>query len=274
MYLRKMSPSTVCLYSAASMLLRSLSAAKHILASKPRLAAVSFVWLFFFATCPSCLFKNEERSVSRSTNDASKHQRPDFLVEFEAVVLHLLNRSLHDNSVVLNVASSFFTSDNPERRACDRSVLTTKGTTHDTACNTRDYVPCLLLAHSSECQEPQEPKLATDLKELSWLIGKYDAIPIEDENEIIGLRIGPFDDGKAIRASYRIRFSNQRGQLPTPINFFDVDEVVRWDMSEQILVCNYSNSEAPNARLNPQLRDSHAGEGTYKLKRIAEWKGS
>src|SRR5690348_3628192 len=38
MYFRKIRPSTTCLYSAASMLLRSLSAASHSLASKPRLA--------------------------------------------------------------------------------------------------------------------------------------------------------------------------------------------------------------------------------------------
>src|SRR6266536_105087 len=38
MYLRKMSPRTTCLYSAASMLLRSLSAASQSLASKPMLA--------------------------------------------------------------------------------------------------------------------------------------------------------------------------------------------------------------------------------------------
>ena len=39
MYLRKISPSTTCLYSAASMLLRSLSAAAQSLASKPTMAA-------------------------------------------------------------------------------------------------------------------------------------------------------------------------------------------------------------------------------------------
>src|SRR5712692_5856472 len=38
MYLRKMRPRTTCLYSAASMLLRSLSAACQSLGSKPMLA--------------------------------------------------------------------------------------------------------------------------------------------------------------------------------------------------------------------------------------------
>src|SRR5207237_1317807 len=38
MYLRKIRPRTTCLYSAASMLLRSLSAASQRLASKPTLA--------------------------------------------------------------------------------------------------------------------------------------------------------------------------------------------------------------------------------------------
>src|SRR6266571_9347345 len=38
MYFRKISPRTTCLYSAASMLLRSLSAASQSLASKPILA--------------------------------------------------------------------------------------------------------------------------------------------------------------------------------------------------------------------------------------------
>src|SRR5881275_1547530 len=42
MYLRKMRPRTTCLYSAASILLRSLSAASQSLASKPRLAVESF----------------------------------------------------------------------------------------------------------------------------------------------------------------------------------------------------------------------------------------
>ena len=42
MYLRKMGPRTVCLYSAVSMLLRSLSAASQSLASNPRLAVEWF----------------------------------------------------------------------------------------------------------------------------------------------------------------------------------------------------------------------------------------
>ena len=44
MYLRKISPRTTCLYSAASILLRSASAAAQSLASKPRLAPLP---LFF-----------------------------------------------------------------------------------------------------------------------------------------------------------------------------------------------------------------------------------
>ena len=42
MYFKKIRPSTTCLYSAAPMLLRSLSAVSQSLASKPRLAAVPF----------------------------------------------------------------------------------------------------------------------------------------------------------------------------------------------------------------------------------------
>src|SRR5437879_1839535 len=42
MYLRKIRPRTTCLYSAASMLLRSLSAASQSLASKPMLALELF----------------------------------------------------------------------------------------------------------------------------------------------------------------------------------------------------------------------------------------
>ncbi len=49
MYLRKIKPSTTCLYSAASMLLRSASAAAHSLASKPRLAAVLLLVVVFIA---------------------------------------------------------------------------------------------------------------------------------------------------------------------------------------------------------------------------------
>ena len=53
MYLKKISPCTTCLYSAASMLLRSLSAVSQSLASKPRFAAVPFEGpppaAFFFA---------------------------------------------------------------------------------------------------------------------------------------------------------------------------------------------------------------------------------
>ena len=42
MYFRKISPSTTCLYSAASMLLRSLSAASQSFASNPRVAPLPF----------------------------------------------------------------------------------------------------------------------------------------------------------------------------------------------------------------------------------------
>src|SRR5205823_4741194 len=45
MYFRKMRPRTTCLYSAASMLLRSLSAASQSLASKPMLAPDSVLLL-------------------------------------------------------------------------------------------------------------------------------------------------------------------------------------------------------------------------------------
>ena len=47
MYLRKMSPSTTCLYSAASMWPRSLSAAAQSFSSKPRLAPLPFCRVFF-----------------------------------------------------------------------------------------------------------------------------------------------------------------------------------------------------------------------------------
>lgn len=52
MYFKKISPSTTCLYSAASMLLRSLSAASQSVASNPRLAPLplDFFARFFFAT--------------------------------------------------------------------------------------------------------------------------------------------------------------------------------------------------------------------------------
>ena len=46
---RKIRPSTTCLYSAASMLLRSLSAVSQSLASKPRLALESFFFVSVFA---------------------------------------------------------------------------------------------------------------------------------------------------------------------------------------------------------------------------------
>src|SRR5580704_3154838 len=46
MYLRKIGPSTTCLYSAASMLLRSASAACHSFASKPSVAPLSLPLLF------------------------------------------------------------------------------------------------------------------------------------------------------------------------------------------------------------------------------------
>src|SRR5947207_2236350 len=49
MHLRKMRPRTTCLYSAASMLLRNLSAASQSLASKPMLAELLKVVLLDFA---------------------------------------------------------------------------------------------------------------------------------------------------------------------------------------------------------------------------------
>src|SRR5687767_75248 len=59
MYLRKIRPRTTCLYSAASMLLRSASAEAQSLASKPRLAVVSWFLVFVFAMnqagCPSTM---------------------------------------------------------------------------------------------------------------------------------------------------------------------------------------------------------------------------
>ena len=42
MYLRKISPRTTCLYSAASMLLRSASAACQSCCSKPTFAPLAF----------------------------------------------------------------------------------------------------------------------------------------------------------------------------------------------------------------------------------------
>ena len=47
MYLRKISPSTTCLYSAASMLDRKASAARHSSLSNPTLAPVFFALLLF-----------------------------------------------------------------------------------------------------------------------------------------------------------------------------------------------------------------------------------
>src|SRR5438477_8068293 len=56
MYLRKMRPRTTCLYSAASMLLRSLSAVSQSLASKPILAPDSVL-----------LLDEPERAMKRQT---------------------------------------------------------------------------------------------------------------------------------------------------------------------------------------------------------------
>src|SRR4030095_2721944 len=52
MYLRKMRPRTTCLYSAASMLLRSLSAVSQSLASKPRGAPLPLVFPLDLAIRP------------------------------------------------------------------------------------------------------------------------------------------------------------------------------------------------------------------------------
>jgi hypothetical protein len=49
MYLRKMSPRTTCLYSAASRFPRSLSAASQSFSSKPRLAPLPLPLSFFVA---------------------------------------------------------------------------------------------------------------------------------------------------------------------------------------------------------------------------------
>src|SRR6266566_5247836 len=49
MYLRKIRPRTTCLYSAASMLLRSASAAAQSLASKPIVAVVLLFFDLLFA---------------------------------------------------------------------------------------------------------------------------------------------------------------------------------------------------------------------------------
>src|SRR2546422_9495343 len=49
-YLRNNSPSTTCLYSAASMLLRNLSAAFQSLSSKPRFAPFDFPPINVFCT--------------------------------------------------------------------------------------------------------------------------------------------------------------------------------------------------------------------------------
>ena len=55
MYFKKIRPSTTCLYSAASILLRSLSAACQSVCSKPGLAPLpldlAFFARFFFAMC-------------------------------------------------------------------------------------------------------------------------------------------------------------------------------------------------------------------------------
>lgn len=51
MYLWKINPMTTCLYSAASILDRNLSAASHSLASKPMLAAVDSLFAAFLAMC-------------------------------------------------------------------------------------------------------------------------------------------------------------------------------------------------------------------------------
>src|SRR3989442_1161294 len=73
MYFRKIRPSTTCLYSAASMWPRSLSAAAHSFCSKPRLAplvAVFSALLFAFAiSVPLCISKSKTTGGSRHWKD-------------------------------------------------------------------------------------------------------------------------------------------------------------------------------------------------------------
>jgi hypothetical protein len=80
MYLRKISPRTTCLYSAASMLLRSASAAFQSLSSKPRFAEVlPFLSAMiaretFLPGAVRYFAQNETSSVSIGTN--TKSRRP------------------------------------------------------------------------------------------------------------------------------------------------------------------------------------------------------
>ena len=84
MYLRKIRPRTTCLYSAASMLLRSLSAAGQSLASKPRSAPlVEFFGIIgvvaFFHRFFACLDSRwlADRTIAKgSASEKAKIEEP------------------------------------------------------------------------------------------------------------------------------------------------------------------------------------------------------
>ena len=72
---QKISPSTTCLYSAASMLLRSLSAVSQSLASKPRLAAVSAV-VFALPMAIGISRRSELKAVRTRLGGVEHKRRP------------------------------------------------------------------------------------------------------------------------------------------------------------------------------------------------------
>ena len=79
MYLRKIRPRTTCLYSAASMLLRSASAVCQSLASKPRLAPVSglesaFPLFAIDGVAPSSAARSRTTAYSKTPSNFSAEQ--------------------------------------------------------------------------------------------------------------------------------------------------------------------------------------------------------
>src|SRR5437763_12067172 len=76
MYFRKIRPRTTCLYSAASMLLRNLSAASHNFCSKPMFAELLSEGLVDLARA----ICGADRRVLRSEEHTSELQSPMYLV--------------------------------------------------------------------------------------------------------------------------------------------------------------------------------------------------
>lgn len=120
-----------------------------------------------------------------------------------------------------------------------------------------------LMSHAAIAQDSDKPRLASELKELAWLIGQYGEVRTEDNVLIAHLTIAIRDNGESLQAFYELGMVEG---LPARVA---VVENIRWNRNQESITCDFTIEEVEGTfwGLDETVSYHNTGKGSYVLQK-------